>query len=384
MASITNEPNGRRTIQFVGADGKRRSIRLGKVSKRIAAAVKVKVEHLVTAVLTGHPVDDDTVRWVANLDDRLAEKLARVGLIAARPTMELGEFLNDYIAKRNIKKANTVRNYMRARCLLVEYFGETRNLRDITAGDADDWRQWMLTTLAETTVSRIVKRAKQFFRGAVRKRLIVENPFADLPAPEQVNSAREFFVTATMAVAVLNACPDVEWQLLFALCRYGGLRCPSEVLRLTWDDIDWDRDRITVHASKMEHHKDGGVRQIPIFQELRPYLEARWELADEGATHVITRYRQPNANLRTQLCRYIRRAGLEPWPRLFQNLRASRETELAEKYPIHVVCSWIGNTAHIASKHYLQVTDEHFRLGAEGDGRGGAESGAVAVQKPVQ
>ena len=37
---ISKDPNGRRTIQFVGSDGKRRSIRLGKVSQRQAEAVK--------------------------------------------------------------------------------------------------------------------------------------------------------------------------------------------------------------------------------------------------------------------------------------------------------------------------------------------------------
>jgi hypothetical protein len=34
-----------------------------------------------------------------------------------------------------------------------------------------------------------------------------------------------------------------------------------------------------------------------------------------------------------------------------------RETELAESFPMHVVCEWIGNSAAIAAKHYLQVTD---------------------------
>ncbi|MFO7908055.1 MAG: hypothetical protein R6U98_35770, partial [Pirellulaceae bacterium] len=55
------------------------------------------------------------------------------------------------------------------------------------------------------------------------------------------------------------------------------------------------------------------------------------------------------------------RAGLEPWPNLFQNLRSTRETELAEQFPIHVVCAWIGNTKAVAAKHYLQITEEHFR-----------------------
>src|SRR5262249_52977110 len=82
------------------------------------------------------------------------------------------------------------------------------------------------------------------------------------------------------------------------------------------------------------------------------------------------------------LARIIRRAGLTPWPKLCNNLRASRETELAEQFPMHVVCAWIGNTERVAAKHYLQVTEEHFRL-ARGQ-LGGGESGAAAVQNPVQ
>ena len=65
---------------------------------------------------------------------------------------------------------------------------------------------------------------------------------------------------------------------------------------------------------------------------------------------------------------------------------------MAEKFPVHVVCAWTGNTEKIASKYYLQLTDEHFREGAQGDEEGGAKGGAKcgakcgadAVQKPVQ
>ena len=62
--------------------------------------------------------------------------------------------------------------------------------------------------------------------------------------------------------------------------------------------------------------------------------------------------------------RIIRKAGIEPWPKLFQNLRSTRETELAEQYPLHVVCAWIGNSQPVAAKHYLQVTEGHFRQAA--------------------
>ena len=48
------------------------------------------------------------------------------------------------------------------------------------------------------------------------------------------------------------------------------------------------------------------------------------------------------------------------WPKLFQNFRSTHETELAEQYPVQVVCVWIGNSPVVAAKHYLQVHDEHF------------------------
>src|SRR6516165_5471070 len=153
--------------------------------------------------------------------------------------------------------------------------------------------------------------------------------------------------SATTAYKLLDTCPDAEWRLLFALSRFGGLRCPSETLALTWPDVDWERSRFRVDSPKT------GVRWVPIFPELRPYLDEAFELAAEGAVFLITRYRDVNANMRTQLQRIIRRAGLESWPKLFHNLRATRETELAEAYPIHVVCAWIGHAAAIAQKHYL-------------------------------
>src|SRR5262249_36515537 len=71
---------------------------------------------------------------------------------------------------------------------------------------------------------------------------------------------------------VLAGCPDLEWRLLLALARYGGLRTPSEPLTLEWPDVNWERQRIRVIAPKTKH-EDGGERWIPLFPELLPHLE---------------------------------------------------------------------------------------------------------------
>jgi len=53
-------------------------------------------------------------------------------------------------------------------------------------------------------------------------------------------------------------------------------------------------------------------------------------------------------------------AGVKPWPKLFQNLRASRATELAADYPAHVAADWLGHSTLVAQKHYWQTTDTDF------------------------
>ena len=57
----------------------------------------------------------------------------------------------------------------------------------------------------------------------------------------------------------------------------------------------------------------------------------------------------------------IKRAGLVPWPRAWHNLRSSRQTELTETFPSHVVTAWLGNSERIAEKNHLQVLDAHFK-----------------------
>ena len=64
--------------------------------------------------------------------------------------------------------------------------------------------------------------------------------------------------------------------------------------------------------------------------------------------------------------RIIRKAGLEPWPKTFQNVRMTRETELAEPFPFHVVRTWIGDSRPVATKHSLRLTDEHFERAING------------------
>ncbi len=136
---------------------------------------------------------------------------------------------------------------------------------------------------------------------------------------------------------------------------------------MRWDDIHWDAKRFTVHSPKTAYIEGKGSRIVPLFPELEPFLLDAFEHVEEGQEYVFEQLRRSaSKNLRTQALRYIKMAGVKPWKKTFQNLRSSRQTELVETWPEHVVAAWLGNSVEIARKHYLQVTDEHFDRATNG------------------
>ena len=70
-------------------------------------------------------------------------------------------------------------------------------------------------------------------------------------------------------------------------------------------------------------------------------------------------------NGNSQLVQTIRQAGLKIWPKRWQNLRATRATELEREFPSHVVTGWCGHTERIAKQHYWMTTEQDFQKAAE-------------------
>lgn len=367
MASITSEENGRRTIQFKIGGQKRKSIRLGKMTIKDAETFKLRVEYLITAKIAGHAIDTDSSRWLAKLDQSLHDKLADVELVPRRNNIKLKPFLDQYIAGRKDLKPSTMMHIRQSAGKLVECYGADRDLKSIGPTDAEQFRTMLLDEgMAENTTRRHCGRAKQFWNAAIRKDFVAKNPFVDIVSNVKGNPSRFYYLTAEDAAKVLEACPDAEWRLIFALSRFGGLRCPSEHLLLKWSDIDWAKNRMRVWSPKTEHHEGKESRMVPLFPELRPHLEAAHALAPKSSDFVITRYRSAKVNLRTHFERIILRAGLTPWEKLFQNLRSTRQSELViQGFAPHIVCAWIGNTEAVANKHYFQVPDSEFERAAK-------------------
>lgn len=312
-------------------------------------------------------------------------------------------FLTEYVSRRVDVKPATKEVWKQIENNLKECFGAKRDLKTIDEPAAEDFKLFLQKKkLSSTTIAKRLQFARQFFKAAVKRKLIPSNPFADVAGKAVPKADRQRFVTRAETARLLEACPNVDWRVIVGLSRFGGLRCPSEVLSLEWQGIDWEHGRMRVYSPKTEHHEGKAHRDVPLFPELRAILEEAWDLAPDGAVYVVGNdvYRKAantaigwrSCNLRTQFGRILKKAGLKAWPRLFHAMRASRETELAAEYPVHVVTAWLGNTPRIAMKHYLMTTESDFQKAAgcaaqnpaQSDDDSGTKSGTATIRKVSQ
>jgi integrase len=391
MASLSRDKkrNGYRIQFYTGQPKRKRSIWLGdklfKGCKRPdaeAGKIRDHVEHLIGIKEHGGQMGKLTAAWLETVsrDSReVRDKLVKVELLEPladeREPVTLAPFLAEYVTFRRDVKESTRIQYRQVIKSLVDFFGSESKLNTISNADAERWRIHVRTLgnrrdedlegWADNTIRRTTGRARQFFSHAVKLKLITENPFDGFPVAVHGNTKRQQFVTHETIRQALDACSCPEFRAVIALSRFGGLRVPSEVARIAWMDVDLEVSRLTVRAPKTEHHEDGGLRFVPIFPELRPYLQELHDKVQPGlncpmSNPVISRWTSGTQNLRTEFLRVLTLAGIKQWPKLFQNLRASRQTELLAEFPTKDVCDWLGNTQAVAMRHYAMATSESF------------------------
>jgi integrase len=365
MSSIVTSSSGLRRIEVI-VGGKRYKLRLGRMPVRNVEAFRVRVDALAEARALRRR-DAEAEKWCDAMDVRLRHKLISIGLLPRRDDETLAGLIERFYNSRDHIKSSTRAADRQATDSLLEFFGDNTLIQTITAIEAEEWRQKMVKSgLAEATIAKRIIKARAVFARAVKPwKLLTENPLGDLRTGSQKNEARLRFITPEMSQAVMAACPDAEWRAIFALARWGGLRMPSEIERLEWQDIVWDRHRMRIASPKTAHHEGKAERWCPLFPEVSQALVELFDNTPSGTVHIFAVKRRTATNLRTSMMKIVLRAGLAPWPRLFQNLRSSRETELCERFPEHLVCQWLGNSPQVARRHYLQMLDHYFEQAAQ-------------------
>ena len=405
MASIRKEPNGSYRILIICPDGRRRSIKLDKDGKRrgdsgkaAAETVKSHLEHIVAQLNANQPICKATGEWIRGTTAVMRRRLASAGIIQFEETnrVTLGDFLESYFKGREVK-ASTKTFYEHTRKRLDEFFKSDTALEDIDAMKARSFREWLVTSnkrnkpikpkkerenaknakpvpvdLAQNTIRRRMGLCRQIFGQAVQDGKIQRNPFAGMSTTVKANKEREHYIPLDVfdkVMAHLSTAGQrpTAWQAyrraLFVLARIGAFRIPSEAQGLKWEHIAWEADPPTVSvvmSSKTEHHENRAVRRVPLLPEIETALMDLWAHAEEGAEYVFPGI-SGDTNLRTGLERILCAAGVEQWPKLWQNLRSSGATDFASEYPAHVAAAICGHSVEVARAFYWRATDSDLR-----------------------
>ena len=392
MATVIQKSNKSIEIRYIDASGKRQSLYPGKIAKRDAEGFGRKIDHIVSRQIVGADPDREVSMWLSELPNRLHTKLVKKGLVAARMTPEpapkpetaptIKAFTDRYISEYPCGPQTKQNLELYARGL-IQFFGEGKRLNQFNQADAERFRKWLGTNgseqkgymrrLSPNTVATRIKKVKQFFNFAVKDELIASNPFAGESANETANEERMIEVPTDWVDRMIAVAHDEDFRLMLALARYGGLR-RHELSIHRWEDIDIPNARMTVSSTKTgpatsRFDSDGRRikirKDVPIFRELMPHILRARELAEPGQELLQPSYDR-DTNLTKMFDRCCARAGLHTWTKPWQNMRATRQTDLLDaQYQIKVVCQWFGNSPKVAEKHYLMIKREEAERAVE-------------------
>ena len=388
MASVCRYRGDKRRIIFQFSRNERRTIWLGAVPKKVAESICLRVQELNSCRIANVPPPPSLLEWVNGLDEKISNKLVRVGLLQPRvkpPTVS--ELIERFLKGKHVKPSTAAAYPQTTKSLLAKLGADTR-IDLVKPTDAEAWRSSLISDgYAKSTVNKRVIVAKSIFERAVRWGLIPESPFRDLRGGSQSNPERSRYVERSTILMLLPHCSSMEWRAILLLTRMAGLRAPSELQALRWGDIDWEAKMMTVRSPKTEAHEGKAFRLVPVDQVLQPVLSQLRQAAPTDAEHVLPNLAR-SSNLRTGLLRLLKRVGTPAWPRLYQNLRASCETDWVKDFPEKDVVGWLGHSVAVAREHYIQSRNQHIRM-ASGEGpwlhaepSGGCSGSSAAMQPP--
>ena len=336
-------------------DGRQRQIYLGKNHTAASAArVGEVVKELLLCRYRAESPPVKLLQQVRYFDARLTATIRRHGILEYCDSgLTLGKLLDDFMEQKRELAESTLATYRSHLKVIREFFGEKTLVSEIDVDRGLAFRLYLFDRdYAPVTVGWRVRTLRTIFRLARKRRLVYENPFQEVPTGPKTNDDNFRFVEQRDIETILTHTNRTELRFAVRLARYAGLRMPSEIRNMKFSDFG--RLGFFVHDNPKT-----GRREVPFFHELRPDFEILKHNRGKSDP-VFSRPLTHQNNLRTCFLRLIAKAGFEPWPRLFNNLRASRVTELDEQgFNEKTLDSIFGNTESIRRRHYVGFRKDH-------------------------
>jgi len=236
----------------VGADLKYERVKMPKVDN--SNIRKIAENYYQIRITHNHKVHskhiEGTLAEARIFRDKLRLEIA-TGLITSYEKITLQKFIFDIFIKDHLafKEVNTKQGYI---SIFKNYLQPLANnqMSKITTLDIDnlfaDIRE-KKPHLTETTLSNIYKALNSLFNYALRKQLVSQNPmrFANRPKPIAFRKLNMWSLEDVSKFLEVAKEVQPKFHPIYALGFYMGRR-RSELLAITWDNIDFDKSLITL------------------------------------------------------------------------------------------------------------------------------------------
>lgn len=205
--------------------------------------------------------------------------------------------------------------------------------------------------LALATLNRHLMVLKAIFSRAIRDGLLLVNPAAKIKQYKPNNEIVRY-LTPQQEVSLFE-CLSITYHPIVRVGINTGIR-QGELLRLTWDDVDWNTGILTVKKSK-----HGQVHRVPMNSIVQRVLTESYKNRKSGRI-----FPHDSSQMRKSFEKAIKQAGLAPFR--FHDLRHTFASRLAMKgvndRTLMVLGGWkssamLSRYAHLSPTHLWQAVE---------------------------
>jgi len=277
----------------------------------------------------------------------------RYELPSQKPSPRLEDFVTDYFAYyRTNRRPGSVRRHQISWRVMQPMLGSKR-LAEIAPFDLERYRrQRKQAGVSDVTINRELAFLRHLYTMAITWGKASENPVKKIRFARENNGRIRMLSPEEEARLLVHCGPQLKPLVMTAL--HTGFRS-SELLSLTWEDVDFRRQTITVQAA---YAKNGESRSVPMNEVLTATLQTvRMSTATDGPVF-RTRTGEPYRSFRTAFTHAVRQASRVDFT--FHDLRhtfASRLVMSGVDLPTvqelmgHKDISMILRYTHLSSDH---------------------------------
>jgi integrase len=285
----------------------------------------------------------------------------------------------------------TLQEHKRALEIFENFIGGSVELGKIRPADAEAFvaDRFASKEVSVATVNKYLRCLRSIFNRAITPRGYLaqgQNPFAGIK-PRKLTDNRKRYVEISEYKRLMDAAEDPWWRTFIAVAYSSGLR-RSEILHLTWKDIDFDNKQINVTAKKANDKiiawepKGRKNRVVPISEEALKLLVDIQVNAPDGHPYIVIapqrleriteRIRMGKWNERSEVINNMTRNfnGIRTKAKVdkctIHDLRKSAITNWSKKLPIQVTHKLAGHSnIKTTLEYYLAVRPEDFKAAGE-------------------